>query len=80
VAVFDDRWAVVGSSNLDRQSLEHSYELNLLVEGGELPGQLARLVDEDLAAARELTREELADRGWGSRLRDRLAAALLLRL
>jgi cardiolipin synthase len=80
VAVFDDRWAVVGSSNLDRQSLEHSYELNLLVEGGELPRALARLVDEDLAAARPITREMLASGSWGARLRDRLAAALLFRL
>jgi cardiolipin synthase len=80
LAVFDDRWAVVGSSNLDRQSLEHSYELNLLVEGGELPRELARLVDEDLAAARQITPELLASRSWWTRLRDRVVASLLLRL
>jgi phosphatidylserine/phosphatidylglycerophosphate/cardiolipin synthase-like enzyme len=32
VAVFDSSWALIGTSNLDRQSLEHSYEVNLLVE------------------------------------------------
>jgi cardiolipin synthase len=80
VAVFDDRWAVVGSSNLDRQSLEHSYELNLLVAGGELPGELARLVDDDLAAARRITAETLASRSWASRLRDGMAALLVGRL
>jgi cardiolipin synthase len=77
LAVFDDRWAVVGTSNLDRQSLQHSYEVNLLVEGGELPQELVRLVDEDLAVARPITQETLSARVWWTRLRDRLAALLL---
>ena len=80
LAVFDDRWAVVGTSNLDRQSLQHSYEVNLLVEGGGLPQELARLVDEDLAVARAITRESLSARLWWTRLRDRSAALLLRRL
>ena len=80
LAVFDDRWAVVGTSNLDRQSLQHSYEVNLLVEGGELPQELARLVDEDLAVARPVTQESLSARLWWTRLRDRTAALLLGRL
>ena len=56
LAVFDDAWAIVGTSNIDRQSLQHSYEVNLLAEGGELPHQLTRLVDEDLAVACSITR------------------------
>ncbi len=80
LAVFDDRWAVVGTSNLDRQSLQHSYEVNLLVEGGELPHELVRLVDEDLAVARPITQESLSARHWWTRLRDRAAALLLGRL
>jgi cardiolipin synthase len=80
LGVFDDAWAVIGSSNLDRQSLEHSYEVNLLAEGGELPGALARLVDEDLATALRITPEALAARRWWERLRDRAAALLIARL
>jgi cardiolipin synthase len=80
LAVFDDRWAVVGTSNLDRQSLQHSYEVNLLVEGGALPGELSRLVDEDLAVARPITQASLSDRRWWMRLRDRAAGLLLGRL
>jgi cardiolipin synthase len=80
LAVFDDRWAVVGTSNLDRQSLQHSYEVNLLVEGGALPGELVRLVDEDLAVARPITQASLSARRWWTRLRDRTSALLLGRL
>jgi cardiolipin synthase len=67
LAVFDDRWGVVGTSNLDRQSLQHSYEVNLLVEGGELPHQLTRLVDEDLAWRAPDHARRLSDAGSGGR-------------
>jgi cardiolipin synthase len=80
LAVFDERWAIVGTSNIDRQSLQHSYEVNLLAEGGELPHQLARLVDEDLAVACAITQESLSARLWWARLRDRTAALLVGRL
>jgi cardiolipin synthase len=80
LAVFDDCWAIVGTSNLDRQSLQHSYEVNLLAEGGELPHQLTRLVDEDLAVANAITQESLSARLWWARLRDRTAALLIGRL
>jgi cardiolipin synthase len=80
LAVFDDLWAVVGTSNLDRQSLQHSYEVNLLVEGGELPQELSRLVDDDLALACPITQESLSSRSWWTGMRDRAAALLLGRL
>ena len=80
VAVFDGRWAVLGTSNLDRQSLEHSYEVNLVADGGTLPARLAEMLEEDLAAARPLTPRELAARSWTDRLRDRVAGWLLGRL
>lgn len=35
LAAFDDRVAVVGTSNLDRQSLRHSCEVNAVIEGPE---------------------------------------------
>lgn len=77
VAVFDDDWAILGTSNLDRQSLQHSYEVNLIIEGGELPGRLSSMLSEDIEAAREVTEARLAERAWWVRLRDRVAAALL---
>ena len=80
LAVFDESWAVLGTSNLDRQSLEHSYEVNLVVEGGELPGKLSDLLDADATDSRAITALELKQRSWACRMRDRLAAAILMRL
>lgn len=79
-AVFDGATALIGTSNLDRQSLQHSYEVNLVVEGPGLPVRLEEMLAHDMARAREITRSELADRGPVERLRDRLAALLLTRL
>jgi cardiolipin synthase len=77
LAVFDDDWAILGTSNLDRQSLEHSYEVNLILAGGDLPGQLGSMLSEDVAAARLVSAAWLAGRSRWLRLRDRLASALL---
>jgi len=80
VAVFDDAWAILGTSNLDRQSLDYSYEVNLVAHGGTLPGRLARVLERDFADARRIRRRDLERRPWPVRLRDALAAFLLTRL
>ena len=80
VAVFDDGWAILGSSNLDRQSLQHSYEVNLIVEGGALPERLTAMIGDDIEAAVEITAERLARRPFGERLRDAIAGFVLGRL
>ncbi len=76
-AVFDRRMGIVGSSNLDRQSLQHSYEVNLVLVGNELPAALDDLFETDLGRSRELTLETLARRGPLTRVIDRVAAALV---
>ena len=53
--VLDDRLAVVGTSNLDQQSLQHSYEVNLIVEGGGVPEELSAMVRSDIDEAAEVT-------------------------
>lgn len=80
VAVFDGRWALLGTSNLDRQSLQHSYEVNLLLEGGAIPGQLDAMLVRDMQGSREVTLGELEARSGFERLRDRIAAFLLTRI
>ena len=80
VAVFDDGWAILGSSNLDRQSLQHSYEVNLIVEGGALPGRLTAMIGDDIEAAVAITAETLARRPFRERLRDAIAGFVLGRL
>ena len=79
LAVFDAEWAIVGSSNLDRQSLEHSYEVNLILEGAGIPERLRRRFERDFAESRPVTLESLAARGLLPRVLDALAS-LLLRL
>jgi cardiolipin synthase len=75
--VVDDAWAIAGTSNLDRQSSEHSYEVNLVIQGGAVPGQLAALFDADLRRATRVDASLLAGRGWSERLLDALSAVAL---
>jgi cardiolipin synthase len=77
VAIFDDTWAVVGTSNLDRQSFEHSYEVNLIVEDPSFTEALAERFGHDIVASRRVDAQTLADRGLWERALDRLAALLL---
>jgi cardiolipin synthase len=75
--VLDDVWAMAGSSNLDRQSFEHSYEVNLVIEGGDVPGQLAAVHRADIARATRVDTAHLARRGLLERALDRACAVVL---
>ena len=77
VGVFDGNWAFVGTSNLDRQSFEHSYEVNLILEGGDVTLQLQSTFAADLEGSRRVDGEALAGRGFAERALDRFAALLL---
>lgn len=77
LAAFDDQWAILGTSNLDRQSLEHSYEVNVIFEGGELPALLGKRILEDAQRSHRIDEETLESRAPLDRLLDRLASLLL---
>jgi cardiolipin synthase len=77
VALFDDRFAIVGTSNLDRQSLRHSYEVNVVMEGSEVADRVAEAFGEDLAHARRVDAGSLARRSLWERMLDALAALTL---
>ncbi|MGH0036959.1 MAG: phospholipase D-like domain-containing protein [Myxococcota bacterium] len=77
VALFDQRWAIVGSSNLDRQSFEHSYEVNVVLEGGDVAERIAEAFERDLALSQRVDAAALARRGLLERLLDRLSAVVL---
>ncbi len=79
-AVFDESLAVLGTSNLDRQSLQHSYEVNLIVEGGRFPESLSAMLQEDMRGSRPLTDADLDQRSLLQRLRNRAAAFVMRRL
>ncbi len=76
-AVFDGRYGIVGTSNLDRQSFQHNYEVNLVFADGQVPRALDRLFEADLDRSDQLTLERLARRGPLTRTIDRVAAAVV---
>jgi cardiolipin synthase len=80
MAVFDRSLTVLGTSNLDRQSLQHSYEVNLIVEGESFARRVGDLLAEQRAAALPVTETHLATRGLWARWRDRAARFLLIRI
>jgi cardiolipin synthase len=77
VAVFDDDFATVGTSNLDRQSFEHSYEVNVILEGAEVANEVRERFARGLPDATPVDLEALARRGPLERLVDGLCAWLL---
>lgn len=79
-AVIDGRIAIAGSSNLDRQSLHHNFELNTVFDDPLVAAQLDRMIEADLTLSTAVTREALAARSLPARVRDRLAAFLVTRL
>jgi len=67
VAVVDDEWATVGSSNIDPLSLLLNLEANVVVRDGEFARELAREFDIALASAREVDPRRPHARGfWGT--------------
>ncbi|APR84081.1 Cardiolipin synthetase [Minicystis rosea] len=74
-AVVDGRWATVGSSNLDAQSLRQNLEANAIVRHPDLAAALSRMFLEDLASCREISAERWQRRplwvraaSWGAYL------------
>ena len=54
IALADDRWAMVGSDNLDYRSMRLNFELNLLIHSREHNAGLARILGQDFDRCREL--------------------------
>ena len=77
VALFDRRWAIVGTSNLDRQSFEHSYEVNLVLAGGDVSERLEAMFQDDRSRSQPVDAAALEARGPWERLVDRLASVVL---
>lgn len=77
VALFDESWAIVGSSNLDRQSFEHAYEVNLVLQGGDVAQEIGEMFDRDVKRSRVVDIEALASRSFAGHILDRLCALVL---
>ncbi len=74
LAVFDDSLAVVGTSNLDRQSLHHSCEVNAVIEGHETAKWILDHFGTDVLDVRAIDRAYLDRRSLLMRWIDRAAA------
>ncbi|GCL65078.1 cardiolipin synthase ClsB [Pseudaquabacterium pictum] len=68
VAVIDDDWATVGSSNIDPLSLLLNLEANLIVRDGAFAAGLAQQVEAAFGEAREVLRPPVGA-GWLAALR-----------
>ncbi len=78
VAVVDDDWATVGSSNIDPFSLLLAREANLVVRDVGFVGELRSSLAAALAGtAREIRAEDQAHRPWRARLASLLAYSLV---
>ncbi|MEK8050154.1 cardiolipin synthase ClsB [Ideonella sp. DXS22W] len=64
VAVVDDDWATVGSSNIDPLSLLLNLEANVVVRDAGFAGDLALRFEAAVAASREVVRPPVSRGGW----------------
>ena len=80
VAVVDDHWATVGSSNMDPLSLLLAREANVVVHDANFAGQLRHELEQAIQhGARSLDLQQHRQRSWRQKLLDR-SALLLMRL
>jgi cardiolipin synthase A/B len=54
VMLADDRWAMIGSANLDYRSMRLNCELNLLAYSAEKNAELARILEHDFSLSQEI--------------------------
>ncbi|MBI5258976.1 MAG: cardiolipin synthase ClsB [Burkholderiales bacterium] len=66
VALVDDDWATVGSSNIDPLSLLLNLEANVIVRDLRFTGELALRTEAALQASREVTRAPVGTGWWGT--------------
>lgn len=73
VLTVDGQAASVGTANFDKRSLDLDFEVNALLVGSEITGELDCQFDIDVAHSRPVTLEELLNRPLGTRIRESLA-------
>lgn len=73
VVLVDDRWAMVGTKNLDNRSMRLNFEASLLMECPVFAAEVEAMLESDLARSAELTRGRLAERSPWFRIKSRAA-------
>ncbi|MCA9667815.1 MAG: cardiolipin synthase [Myxococcales bacterium] len=74
--VVDDRWATVGSANMDVRSFRLNFEINAAIFGPDFAGEMTKVFDHDLRTSREITREQLKGKKMRRRLFESFARIL----
>jgi cardiolipin synthase len=72
--VVDDRWVSIGSANLDNRSFRLNAEANLNVLDPPFAAEQAKVFDEDLRRARQITYEEWNNRPGGEKFKEWFAS------
>ena len=80
VAIVDEIWTSVGSTNFDNRSFRLNDEANLNVFDSGFAEAQARMFEEDKRRARRVTLEEWRRRPWRERSMERVAALLRMQL
>jgi cardiolipin synthase A/B len=70
LAVVDDTWTVVGSSNLDRRSVVFNNEVDAVILGHDTAGQVEALMAQYIAAAGEVDLATWTHRSLSERVRE----------
>jgi cardiolipin synthase A/B len=70
LAVVDDTWTMIGSSNLDRRSVVFNNEVDAVVLGHDTAGQVEAVMRQYMDVAREVDLSKWAHRSLGERLRE----------
>jgi cardiolipin synthase len=70
LAVIDDTWAVVGSSNLDRRSVVFNNEADAIMLGHDIAGQVERVLQDYMTASRPVQLARWERRPLGERLEE----------
>ncbi|MDL2354388.1 MAG: cardiolipin synthase [Pseudomonadota bacterium] len=69
-AVIDGTWSTIGSSNIDRRSFIHNYELNVIVLDPAFGQNMENAFAEDLRDSTEVSREAWSHRPWADRVKE----------
>lgn len=78
--VFDECWSIVGSANLDFQSLRWNDEGNVGILDQGFGGKMVEVFEEDLKRSKEIRIEDWQLRPWSEKLKERFFALFRRRL
>lgn len=74
IAIVDDVWITIGSTNLHPRSLRKNYELNLVVISERLGQQLKSILKDDFASSKEIDLRSWQNRPFTEKIKEKLAS------